>query len=227
MNLSRWLATPVAAAAMIVSAGSARADNAQVQIQIPGQPVAGQAIGFGAGGVLLPPAAVEKLQLTAEQKEKFATIEVEFKDKQKAASDKLQETLKGGDRAKNQEAIQTFRTESAKSRDESLAKVESLLNDEQKKTLAQVKNAPPVQARPGAVLAPQWAPLQQVGGQVIPPTAQQKLKLTDEQKKKIDEMQKELENKILGVLTEEQKKQYEEMKKPAVQPNPGVRIQIQ
>src|SRR5262249_37315319 len=98
---------------------------------------------------------------------------------------------------------------------------------------AQPGQGVPVQVRPGAPVpgggpnvAPAWVPLQQVGGQVIPPAAQQKLKLTDEQKKKIDELQKEVEAKILGVLTEEQKKQYEQLKKPtAVQPNPGIRIQ--
>jgi hypothetical protein len=83
---------------------------------------------------------------------------------------------------------------------------------------------PPIQVRPGAIVAPGFFP--QVGGQVIPPAAQQKLQLTDEQKKKIDELQKEAEAKITGVLTDEQKKQYEAMKKPAnVQPVPGQRIQ--
>jgi hypothetical protein len=83
----------------------------------------------------------------------------------------------------------------------------------------------PIQVRPGAV--PAIMPFQQVGGQVIPPAAQQKLQLTDEQKKKIDDLQKEAEAKILAVLTDEQKKQYEQMKKPnAVPPNAGPRIPL-
>lgn len=52
-----------------------------------------------------------------------------------------------------------------------------------------------------------------VGGQVIPPGAQEALKLSEEQKKKVEDLQTELEKKILGVLTEEQKKQFEELKK--------------
>lgn len=87
---------------------------------------------------------------------------------------------------------------------------------------------PPIgRGAPGApTVAPAFVPFQQVGGQVIPPAAQQKLQLTEEQKKKIDELQKEAEAKILAVLTDEQKKQYEQMKKPAaVRPNAGPQVQ--
>ena len=55
-------------------------------------------------------------------------------------------------------------------------------------------------------------------GQVLPPALQQRLNLTDEQKKQIDAIQKEVEAKILKVLTDDQKKQFEELKKGGLQP---------
>src|SRR5262249_50395538 len=111
----------------------------------------GQFQGFGRGGGLLSTDAVAKLNLTAEQKEKYTTIEDEFKDKQKAAGEKAREAFQSKDREKIQEALQNMRTDSEKLRTEYLTKVEGLLNAEQKKTFEDVKKEQPRGfGRPGA-----------------------------------------------------------------------------
>ena len=195
-----WLAF---GAALTLPMGIQAADPVQIQVN----PVQIQVQPFGrAGGPLLTPEAVDKLKLSAEQKEKYAKIDEEYKDKQKAAGEKLKEAIQGQDRAKILEAYQNQRTEAEKLRNDSLKKVEALLGDEQKKTFEEVKKEQP---KP-AIRLPGAAP---GGGQVLPPVIQERLKLSDEQKKKVDDLQKELEAKILGVLTEEQRKQYDELKK--------------
>jgi Spy/CpxP family protein refolding chaperone len=179
----------------------------------------GQFQGFGRGFGLLSPDAVDKLKLTAEQKEKYTKIEDEFKDKQKAAGEKMREAFQGKDREKIQEALQTLRSDGEKLRTDYLAKVEGILNAEQKKTFEDVKKEQPRGfGRPGAPGGGFGGA--RVGGQVLPPAAQESLKLSEEQKKKVESLQKELEDKILGVLTEEQKKQYEELKKGAAPRRP-------
>jgi hypothetical protein len=50
-------------------------------------------------------------------------------------------------------------------------------------------------------------------GQIIPPFLQTQLKLTPEQREKIDKIQKETEGKVMEVLTDEQRKQLEAFKK--------------
>ena len=179
---------------------------------------------------LLSAEAVEKLKLTAEQKDKYAKIEGDFKEKSKAAQDKFIEDVKGlRDREKYKELTEKFQSDKTKVRDDQLAKVEPILTAEQKTVFAQVKTQP---AQPNIGVRP-IQPAGGVGGvgQVLPAGVQQRLNLTDEQKKQIDAIQKEVEAKILKVLTDEQKKQYEEIKKgvirrPGAQPlerNPAIR----
>ena len=77
------------------------ADPVQIQVN----PVQIQLQPFGrAGGPLLTPEAVDKLKLSAEQKEKYAKVDEEYKDKQKAAGEKLREAIQSQDRTKIQEA---------------------------------------------------------------------------------------------------------------------------
>jgi Spy/CpxP family protein refolding chaperone len=179
----------------------------------------GQFGGLG-GGPLLTAEAVEKLKLSADQKEKYAKIEDDYKDKAKAGGEKIREAFQSKDKDKIKDALTGLKTDREKLRGDYLAKVEALLNDDQKKTFADVKNDRgglggllPGGGIPG--LGGKTGP--QVGGQFIPSDAQEKLKLSDEQKKKIESLQKELESKIMGVLTDEQKKQFEELKKGATQ----------
>jgi Spy/CpxP family protein refolding chaperone len=165
---------------------------------------------------LLSPEAIEKLKFTDEQKKKFDKLAEEFTDKQKETMAKVLESVQGGDPAKVREALQGVRTDVEKLRTDTLAKVEGLLTAEQKKVFEEVKQQPrrfgdgtfPRRGQPGA------APV----GDVLSKPAQEKLKLTDDQKKKLDELQKEVESKLKGILTEEQKKQLEDLKKEATTP---------
>jgi hypothetical protein len=58
-------------------------------------------------------------------------------------------------------------------------------------------------------------------GTVLSPRLQDNLKLTDEQKKKIEELQKEVDARIQKVLTEEQNKQLKDLKDGAGRGFPG------
>jgi Spy/CpxP family protein refolding chaperone len=49
-------------------------------------------------------------------------------------------------------------------------------------------------------------------GQILPPFAQETLKLTDEQKKQLADLQKDVDAKLAKILTDEQKKQLQEMR---------------
>ncbi|MBX9625025.1 MAG: EF-hand domain-containing protein, partial [Gemmataceae bacterium] len=50
-------------------------------------------------------------------------------------------------------------------------------------------------------------------GQVMPPFLREALKLSDEQKKQLDDLQKEVDTKLGKILTDDQKKQLDDMKK--------------
>ena len=83
------------------------------------------------------------------------------------------------------------------------------LTAEQKTVLTQANQNKP--RRPGAA-APAGGGAAGIG-QVLPAQLQERLQLTDEQKKKIADLQKELETKILNVLTDEQRQKVENLKK--------------
>jgi hypothetical protein len=189
--------------------GQAQKGQFQLQnFQLPGRP---------GGGSLLSADAIEKLKLSAEQKEKYTKIDDEYKDKAKANGEKVREALKGADKDKIAEAFQNSRTEGQKLREDYLAKVEGLLSADQKKTFEEVKaQRPGFGGFGGRGGAP---------GQVLSSGVQERLKLSEEQKKKVEELQKELDSKINSILTEEQRKQYDEIKKgggqPPRRPNPG------
>jgi Spy/CpxP family protein refolding chaperone len=181
----------------------------------------------GGNAPLLTPDAVEKLKLTAEQKDKYGKIEGDYKEKTKTIQDGFRTILQGGGDRK--EAIDKMQTDLKKIREDSLAKVEPLLTGEQKTVFTQVKVQQP---QPGGGIRP--VPPIAIGGgigQVLPAGVQQRLQLTDEQKKQIEAIQKEVEAKVMKVLTDEQKKQLEGMKKgPIIRPAPGIQplpIQIQ
>ncbi len=55
-------------------------------------------------------------------------------------------------------------------------------------------------------------------GQILPPFVQERLNLTDEQKKRLGELQKEVDGKLGAILTDEQRKQLKEME---AGPGPG------
>jgi Spy/CpxP family protein refolding chaperone len=178
---------------------------------------------FGQQGPLLTPEAVDKLKLTDDQKKQYDKIASEYKDKQKEASDKIRDLIQGGNAQGIVEAFQNMREDSQKLRNDYLTKVGALLTDEQKKTFDEVKKEQP--GRPGGGRGPgNGGGLTLPGrntttpppvGDVLSKPALEKLKLNDEQKKKVEELQKELETKLNDLLTDEQKKQLEELKKDA------------
>jgi Spy/CpxP family protein refolding chaperone len=168
---------------------------------------------------LLMPEAVEKLKLTAEQKEKYTKIEADYKDAAKSVQEAFRKNLAGG--GVNKEAFEKLQADTKKTREDSLAKVEPLLTAEQKTVFAEVKLQQ--QPLPGGIRP---VPPIAIGiGQIVPAITQQRLQLTDEQKKQIEAIQKEAEAKVMKVLTDEQKKQLESMKKGPtiiIRPMPGV-----
>ena len=177
--------------------------QAQEQQRQPRRPAAGL---DQAGGPLVPKAVADKLDLSAEQKEKVARIEKEFADKAKDSETKARELMEKArqdkDRAAYQQAQEKL-AEARKARATYESQVLALLTDAQKKTFEQLATA---QRRPGAAPG-------QAAGQFLPVPLQERLNLTAEQKEKLNQLQKEFETKALQVLTEEQRKQYEQFKK--------------
>lgn len=204
MFVTRIICTTVVALAIIGTAHAQRVAGER-------QPIRGQLQGASS---LVSAIGLEKLKLTAEQKEKFAKIETEFNDKTKSAQEEIRNIAKdaGRDREKLKEAYEKFQTATKKSREDALTKVAALLTADQKAVLTQVQQEPAVR-RPDVGVRP-IVPIAVGGaGQLIPPGVQARLQLTDDQKKQIEAIQKDAETKALKVLTEEQRKQYEEFKK--------------
>jgi hypothetical protein len=77
-------------------------------------------------------------------------------------------------------------------------KLGKMLTDEQKKTIA----ARPAGFGPGSLPAP---------GQLMASAVVERLKLSDEQKKQLADLQKEADGKLAGLLKDEQKKQLKQM----------------
>ncbi len=186
--------------------------------RVEAQPIQIQPV-RGGEAPLLTPDAVEKLKFTNEQKEKYTKIDADYRDKAKAAQDKFRADIQGvRDREKYKEAQEKMATDTKKAREDQLAKIEPLLSAEQKTVFAQVKQQAPQPGAIGGGVRP--LPIGGAGiNPVLPPAVQNRLQLTDEQKKEIEKIQKEVEAKIMKVLTDEQRKQLEQFKKgPAIRP---------
>lgn len=190
------------------------------------QPLPGR---LGVETPLLSADGLQKLKLTAEQKEKYDKIETTYKDAARSAQQKFRDDIKGlRDREKYKEASDKLQSDTTKARTDALGKVEPILTAEQKTVFATIKDQKP--QLPGGIVRP--IPVGGGGvGQILPPGIQQRLQLTDEQKQKLEAIQKEAEAKLMKVLTEDQKKQLENMKKgiiirpQPIQPRPNPRIQ--
>lgn len=187
--------------------GQVRRQNQQIQI-IPGR---------GADGPLVSKEAQEKLNLTAEQKEKIEKIEKEFADKNKDSQEKIREAAQKARQDQDRTALQKVMETVQKQRGEFEDKVKAVLNDEQKKKFEEAKATG---RRPGVIQPGQVRPIGRAGDQSLQSRdVQEKLNLTAEQKTKLEQLQKELEAKSLQVLTEQQKKQFEELKKQPARPS--------
>src|SRR5262249_26451691 len=103
-------------------------------------------------------------------------------------------------------------------------KFDKILNDDQKKRLKggfAFGGPPPGGGGPGRGGPGPGGPPQP--GQLVPSFMQNTLKLTDDQKKQLAEMQKEVDTTLDKVLTDEQKKQFKEPQGggPGGPPQPG------
>jgi Spy/CpxP family protein refolding chaperone len=222
MNLIRGLVLALTAA--LLTAAAAPADEPKKD-EPKGRPPSPPSLEFqlppGFQLSLLSREAVERLKLTDEQRKKYDKIEAEYKDKQKDANEKFLEVLKSGDVDKIREMAQDRIKDSFKMRTDYLDKVEGILMDEQKKAFEQFKKEPPRPEIPGPGFPPGFPGFpgrMPPSGPVLSKTAQDRLKLSDDQKKKIEELQKEVDSKLKDILTDEQKKQLEELIKEAGRP---------
>lgn len=220
MNLLRIGGLGLALAAVLALFGDNRVEG-QVRAQDPRRIQILQ--GRGAAGPLVAEEVKEKLNLTADQKEKIAKIEKEFAEKTKDATSKLQEAMQKAIQDKDRAALQKIREQMQdvqKVRGDFEAKVTAVLNAEQKQKFEEAqKTRRPIQVRPLPV-----QPFQRPGaGQndLNSPQVQEKLNLTAEQKEKLEKIKKEFENKALEVLNAEQKQKFEELKKET--PRPRIR----
>jgi hypothetical protein len=181
--------------------------------------------GFPPGGFpgmnteLISAKGLERLAFSKEQKTGFDKINDDFRKTQKDLSNKMLEAMKS-DPASARESFEAIR----KLRPDYLTKVEALLTDEQKTSFQEIRREAPAGGfgpGPGPDVRPPFLGGPPRSGQFLPVDVQQRLKLSDDQRKQINDLQKELEAKILKVLTEEQRRQFEEMRKQTGPPRIG------
>jgi Spy/CpxP family protein refolding chaperone len=173
------------------------------------------------GGPLLSEKEMEELKLDAKQKEKVSQIVKDYEAKAKDSQDAIRKVFEdlrggGGDREKIQEAIQKLRDGGTKTREEFEGKLTSVLNDDQKKKFDELKKARPQRGPGGGGF-----PFQPGGGfpgrggaftpgQILPPGSKDRLELNDDQKKKIEELEKKVKDELNKILTDDQKKKLEQ-----------------
>lgn len=161
---------------------------------------------------------LQKLRQELHEKRKAA----ENKSKEEKA--RLKEAMEKARQDNDSETVQRLQKEMDKLQEgmkKSHGDMENLLsgvlNDEQKKKLEEMKKSRKPGEQPGGK-GPGHRDLR--GGMLMHPQMQERLNLSDEQKQKIKQLQQELESKLQGVLTDEQKKKLEDMKKDGP-PRPG------
>jgi Spy/CpxP family protein refolding chaperone len=181
---------------------------------------------FGESRALVAPEILDKLKLTDEQKDKVAKLDKEFQAKDKEAFGKSRESLRKAIEDKDREGMRKAfeqtrddREKATKLREEYEGKVTALLSTEQKKTFADAKGdrrsgfgqggfarrpeTPPAGKTPATSTAGATGILAKLDS----------LNLSEEQKSKVAQLQKELEAKIKDVLTDDQKKKLDDAPK--------------
>jgi Spy/CpxP family protein refolding chaperone len=210
----------------VLGLGLALVLSAGTQAQEPKQPDRPPG-GFTPGALarpLLPAQLLERLNLTEDQKEKIGKLQKEFTEKQKEAYGKLRELMEKAQRTNDEDArrqVKEAMQAAEKQRQEVEGKVKDILTGEQQRKYEELKKDlpafggyPPGGPGPGRPGYPMMVgPPTFFPGHVFPPFVQEMLKLTPEQREKINKLQKDAEEKMMEVLTEEQKKQLEAMKK--------------
>jgi Spy/CpxP family protein refolding chaperone len=169
------------------------------------------------------------LKLTEKQQEKIKDISADY---QKDMRELFQGGgFRGGFDPESRKKMQTLQKEA-------IGHVTKLLDDKQKETLKDLTGKPfeltmqgfgpggggPGGGRggPGGGFGGGFGGFAQPG-QVLAPFIQDNLKLTDEQKKKLKELQKQVDEKLDKILTDEQKKQLKEMRQGLRGGGPGGR----
>ncbi|MSQ93499.1 MAG: hypothetical protein EXR98_02960 [Gemmataceae bacterium] len=235
MKRSRFVLTGAAVVLASVALVSAAQDQGVPVPQVPGgvpQVPGGQPAllppGLAGGSELLAPKGVEKLMLTKEQKADYDKLNQAYNTKYKELTTSNKPILSDPDPTKSNEtpdarfkAFKEAIEASNKLRPDYLAKFEKLLTDDQKKTLDEVRRELPVGNFAPNLGGPPNFYFGQRSGQFLPADLQRQLKLSEEQVKKIDELQKDLESKMLNLLTDDQKKAFETLRK---QGGPGVSL---
>ena len=219
MSRLRWLALSVGLCLFLAPLIARGADEGKRPERKP-PPGPGAPGGFGP--LLPPPDILEKLKLSEEQKDKVAKLQKAFEEKNKDAFSKIREGLDKARQDKDREKFGELNQSMQKLQGEFEGQFAGVLNDEQKKQFDEFKRQGPRFGPGGAPGGPGGRPGfgTPPGPMMLPPEIQERLKLSEEQRDKLAKLQKEIEEKINGILTEEQKKQYEEMKKnpPGVRP---------
>ncbi len=202
---------------------------------------------------VLKPEQVKRLHQIENQQAGIAMFDKEDVQKTLKLSDSQKEKIKGINTDLQKDMRDLFQAgpggrpggfdpESAKKlqalQKEAMDNTLKLLNDDQKAALKDLKGEPFELARggfgPGGPGGPGgFGPSGPGGpggfggppqpGQIMPPFLADRLKLTDEQKKKLDELQKDVDSKLEKILTDEQKKQLKEMREAFGRGGPGGR----
>jgi Spy/CpxP family protein refolding chaperone len=223
-------------ALLVVSTAAAQREQRRDQPRRGDQPGQRFSGGMPVIGRILSDDVLEKLKLTDEQKKKVEQIQNELQDKFQEATAKLREDIQKAfqnmDREARRQATEQMREvmeKAQKIREEFMAKVTAILNEEQKKKFEELKRdlpsfgsgafrgfgQPPPFGRPGPGQPPfgRFGPPELAKKDLTSTEVQQRLGLSTKQKEKLARLQKKFEEKSLAVLTEEQKKKYEEIKK--------------
>jgi Spy/CpxP family protein refolding chaperone len=210
----------LAALVFVPAVASAQAQDKAPQPYRPFSPPGSGA--FGAVRPLLLPGMAERLGLSAKQKEEIEKLQKGISDKQKEMAEKMRAAFekgrKDGDKdaaAKAQEQVKEMLKAMQKEHEEAEAKLKDILTEEQYKKYEQIKKQAPFAlpgGRPGGSFIPMPG-FRMFPGLIVPPPVQEMLRLTPEQREKIQRIQKEAEEKILEVLTEEQRKKIEESRR--------------
>jgi len=159
--------------------------------------------GFAGRGIISA-AEIEKLSLSAEQKEKVEKISKEYTDKQR---EMMRDVTPGGGGG----GFQEIREKMTKLRTESEDKLKAVLNDDQKKKFEEIKKDRPTAGGggfggfPGAIggVAP---------GTVLSDRIKERLELNADQKEQLEKLQKKVDEELKKILTDDQKKKLEDLR---------------
>jgi Spy/CpxP family protein refolding chaperone len=205
--------------ALLCVAGSYADDKQDEQRRQPGRRPGGERPGasaflqFQRGGQLLSDKEMEELKLDDKQKEKVSKLLKDYETSQKESREAVQKAfqdLRGGDATKLREAMQKAREAGTKAREDAESKLTAVLNDDQKKKFADLKKARQDRGFRGFQQGAFGRGGPFTPGQILPPGTRDRLELNDEQKKKVEELEKKVKDELTKILTEEQRKKLEE-----------------